>query len=60
MNIFSVLFSAQNLESELTHRGWPTTCIAGCLEQKDRMTAMAKLKTYKCRVLISTDLVGPL
>ena len=49
---------AQNLESELTSRGWPTTCIAGSLDQKDRITAMAKLKSYKCRVLISTDLVS--
>ncbi|KAK7103015.1 hypothetical protein V1264_021150 [Littorina saxatilis] len=49
---------AQNLENELTSRGWPTTCIAGSLGQKDRITAMAKLKTYKCRVLISTDLTS--
>ena len=52
------MLRAQNLESELTSRGWPTTCIAGSLDQKDRITAMAKLKSYKCRVLISTDLVS--
>lgn len=57
--IFSNMQSrAQNLESELTSRGWPTTCIAGRLEQKERMAAMSKLKSYQCRVLISTDLTS--
>ncbi|XP_041347800.1 probable ATP-dependent RNA helicase DDX20 [Gigantopelta aegis] len=47
---------AQNLSDELQSQGWPTACIAGFHQQKDRNEAMAKLKTYKCRVLISTDL----
>lgn len=49
---------AQNLADRLTSHGWPTACIAGCLDQKDRNQAMAKLKTYKCRILISTDLTS--
>lgn len=42
----------------LNAKGWPTACIAGCLDQKDRNLAMEKLKAFKCRVLISTDLVS--
>ncbi|OWF41567.1 ATP-dependent RNA helicase dbp10-like [Mizuhopecten yessoensis] len=57
--IFSNLQTrAQNMADALTSRGWPTACIAGCLDQKDRNEAMSKLKTYKCRVLISTDLTS--
>ncbi|KAL5013158.1 hypothetical protein ScPMuIL_007428 [Solemya velum] len=49
---------AENLADVLVSQGWPTTCIAGSYEQKDRNQAMAKLKAYKCRVLISTDLTS--
>ncbi|XP_050413672.1 probable ATP-dependent RNA helicase DDX20 [Patella vulgata] len=49
---------AQNLCSELQAQGWPTTCIAGSLDQKERLEAMNQLKTYQCRVLISTDLTS--
>ncbi|XP_052081790.1 ATP-dependent RNA helicase DDX54-like [Mytilus californianus] len=49
---------AQNMTDALNSKGWPTACIAGCLDQKDRNLAMAKLKTFKCRVLISTDLTS--
>ncbi|XP_069141496.1 uncharacterized protein [Argopecten irradians] len=57
--IFSNLQTrAQNMADTLTSLGWPTACIAGRLEQKDRNEAMSKLKTYKCRVLISTDLTS--
>uniref|UniRef100_A0A2C9K5Z5 RNA helicase n=1 Tax=Biomphalaria glabrata TaxID=6526 RepID=A0A2C9K5Z5_BIOGL len=49
---------AKNLQSELESRKWPTACIAGCLEQKERNFAMDQLKTYKCRILISTDLTS--
>ncbi|XP_033744677.1 probable ATP-dependent RNA helicase DDX20 [Pecten maximus] len=57
--IFSNLQTrAQNMADTLTSLGWPTACIAGRLDQKDRNEAMSKLKTYKCRVLISTDLTS--
>ena len=42
----------------LIGHGWPTACIAGSHDQKDRNEAMSQLKMYKCRVLISTDLVS--
>lgn len=51
-------YRAHNMADTLTSMGWPTACIAGSHDQKDRNEAMAKLKTYKCRVLISTDLVS--
>ncbi|KAH3819911.1 hypothetical protein DPMN_121655, partial [Dreissena polymorpha] len=57
--IFSNLQTrAQTLADVLNGKGWPTACIAGCLDQRDRNHAMAKLKTYKCRILISTDLTS--
>ncbi|XP_052214029.1 uncharacterized protein LOC127832554 isoform X1 [Dreissena polymorpha] len=57
--IFSNLQTrAQTLADVLNSKGWPTACIAGCLDQRDRNHAMAKLKTYKCRILISTDLTS--
>lgn len=49
---------AQNMADALNSKGWPTTCIAGSLDQKDRNLAMSKLKTFQCRVLISTDLTS--
>ncbi|KAL3852533.1 hypothetical protein ACJMK2_016160 [Sinanodonta woodiana] len=49
---------AQSLADSLNGKGWPTACIAGSLEQKERNEAMARLKTYKCRILISTDLTS--
>ncbi|GFS11000.1 eukaryotic initiation factor 4A [Elysia marginata] len=49
---------AQDLQSELQARNWPTACIAGCLQQQERSYAMDQLKTYKCRILISTDLTS--
>ncbi|XP_048739061.2 probable ATP-dependent RNA helicase DDX20 [Ostrea edulis] len=57
--IFSNLQTrAQNMADALISHGWPTACIAGSHDQKDRNEAMSQLKTYKCRVLISTDLTS--
>lgn len=41
-------------------RGWPSTHIAGSLEQGERIKAITKLKSYDCRILVSTDLVRSL
>ncbi|KAK3103570.1 hypothetical protein FSP39_020216 [Pinctada imbricata] len=49
---------AQNISHSLNSKGWPTAYIAGSHDQRDRNEAMAKLKTYKCRVLVSTDLTA--
>ncbi|XP_062572170.1 LOW QUALITY PROTEIN: probable ATP-dependent RNA helicase DDX20 [Saccostrea cucullata] len=57
--IFSNLQTrAQNMADVLISHGWPTACIAGSHDQRDRNEAMSQLKTYKCRVLISTDLTS--
>ncbi|GAB1598876.1 probable ATP-dependent RNA helicase ddx10 [Argonauta hians] len=57
--IFSNLQSgAQNLAAQLEEQGWPTCCIAGSLDQKERNEAMASLKSFQCRVLVSTDLTS--
>ncbi|XP_061175888.1 probable ATP-dependent RNA helicase DDX20 [Saccostrea echinata] len=57
--IFSNLQTrAQNMADALISHGWPTAYIAGSHDQKDRNEAMSQLKTYKCRVLISTDLTS--
>lgn len=57
--IFSNLQSgAQSLAFKLEEEGWPTCCIAGSLEQKERNEAMASLKAFQCRILISTDLTS--
>lgn len=57
--IFSNLQTrAQNMADVLISHGWPTACIAGSHDQRDRNEAMSQLKAYKCRVLISTDLTS--
>ncbi|NXH12518.1 DDX20 helicase, partial [Bucco capensis] len=55
--VFSNLHSrAQHLAELLTARGFPAECISGSMNQNQRLDAMAKLKQFHCRVLISTDL----
>ncbi|KAK2151539.1 hypothetical protein LSH36_360g02029 [Paralvinella palmiformis] len=49
---------AQSLSDVLNREGWPATYISGSQDQQDRLTAMSKLKSFKCRVLISTDLTS--
>ncbi|NXD43194.1 DDX20 helicase, partial [Copsychus sechellarum] len=57
--VFSNLHSrAQHLAEILTSRGFPAECIAGSMNQSQRLDAMAKLKQFHCRVLISTDLTS--
>ncbi|XP_014775624.1 serine-rich adhesin for platelets isoform X2 [Octopus bimaculoides] len=57
--VFSNLQSgAQSLAVQLEEQGWPTCCIAGSLDQKERNEAMASLKSFQCRVLVSTDLTS--
>ena len=48
---------AESLNSRLDACGWPSAFINGSRDQTDRLSAMAKLKKFQCRVLISTDLV---
>ncbi|NXB82133.1 DDX20 helicase, partial [Donacobius atricapilla] len=57
--VFSNLHSrAQHLAEILTSRGFPAECISGNMNQNQRLDAMAKLKQFRCRVLISTDLTS--
>ncbi|XP_066456134.1 probable ATP-dependent RNA helicase DDX20 [Eleutherodactylus coqui] len=57
--VFSNLHSrAQHLCDVLTAKGFPAVCISGSMNQNQRLDAMAKLKQYHCRVLISTDLTS--
>uniref|UniRef100_A0A663MHP5 RNA helicase n=2 Tax=Athene cunicularia TaxID=194338 RepID=A0A663MHP5_ATHCN len=57
--VFSNLHSrAQHLAEILTSRGFPAECISGGMNQNQRLDAMAKLKQFHCRVLISTDLTS--
>ncbi|XP_035750785.1 probable ATP-dependent RNA helicase DDX20 [Egretta garzetta] len=57
--VFSNLHSrAQHLAEILTSRGFPAACISGSMNQSQRLDAMAKLKQFHCRVLISTDLTS--
>ncbi|XP_056414241.1 probable ATP-dependent RNA helicase DDX20 [Hyla sarda] len=57
--VFSNLHSrAQHLSEVLSAKGFPAVCISGSMNQNQRLDAMAKLKQYHCRVLISTDLTS--
>nr|XP_020636282.1 probable ATP-dependent RNA helicase DDX20 [Pogona vitticeps] len=57
--VFSNLHSrAQHLADLLTWKGFPAECISGSMNQNQRLDAMAKLKQFHCRVLISTDLTS--
>ncbi|XP_075052347.1 putative ATP-dependent RNA helicase DDX20 isoform X2 [Mixophyes fleayi] len=57
--VFSNLHSrAQHLADVLTTKGFPAVCISGGMNQNQRLDAMAKLKQFHCRVLISTDLTS--
>ncbi|XP_077191019.1 putative ATP-dependent RNA helicase DDX20 [Paroedura picta] len=57
--VFSNLHSrAQHLADLLTSKGFPAECISGNMNQNQRLDAMAKLKQFHCRVLISTDLTS--
>ncbi|VDP01457.1 unnamed protein product [Schistosoma margrebowiei] len=51
-------YSAQDLCDALCSRGWPVSYISSSLEQGERFRAFNKLRTFQCRVLITTDLVS--
>ncbi|XP_066912854.1 probable ATP-dependent RNA helicase DDX20 isoform X2 [Clytia hemisphaerica] len=49
---------AEHLSRTLIKEGWPSTHIAGSQMQSDRLKAIDKLKTFQCRILITTDLTA--
>jgi superfamily II DNA/RNA helicase len=48
---------AENICQKLIEQGWPAIFIAGNIEQAKRTKAIMQLKQFKCRILVSTDLV---
>ncbi|KAK4469304.1 hypothetical protein MN116_006869 [Schistosoma mekongi] len=50
--------NAQDLCDALCSRGWPVSYISSSLEQGERFRVFNKLRTFQCRVLITTDLTS--
>nr|XP_018667845.1 probable ATP-dependent RNA helicase DDX20 isoform X2 [Ciona intestinalis] len=49
---------AETLCNALNSSGWRSTFISGNMEQWRRTEAITRLKSYQCRILISTDLTS--
>ncbi|XP_042873122.1 probable ATP-dependent RNA helicase DDX20 [Penaeus japonicus] len=47
---------AESICNELRATGWPVAYLTGGQAQRDRLQALDALCSYKCRILISTDL----
>lgn len=47
---------AESLCNALRASGWPVSYLTGGQKQSDRLKALEELCSYKCRVLVSTDL----
>ncbi len=43
--------------TKLNENNWPAIYISGNIEQSERNKAISELKHFKCRILVSTDLV---
>ncbi|CAH8615198.1 unnamed protein product [Dicrocoelium dendriticum] len=50
--------SAQDLCDSLRSRGWPVSYISSTLDQDQRFRAYNSLRSFHCRVLVSTDLTS--
>ncbi len=50
-------FRARDVAVELTERGFSAISISSQLEQQERLDIVKKLKSFKVRLLVSTDLV---
>ncbi|KAK3867778.1 hypothetical protein Pcinc_026790 [Petrolisthes cinctipes] len=49
---------AESICNKLRASGWPASHLTGGQKQKDRLAALEALCSYKCRVLVSTDLAA--
>ncbi|KAK8774921.1 hypothetical protein V5799_010546, partial [Amblyomma americanum] len=49
---------AQSLADRLSHAGFPAQLLSGAQDQEQRLKALVQLKAFRCRILVSTDLVG--
>lgn len=47
---------AESLCNALRASGWPVSYLTGAQTQSDRLQALEELCSYKCRILVSTDL----
>lgn len=43
---------------KLALNNWPTAYISAEMDQKERLSSLAKLKKFECRILVSTDLTA--
>ncbi|XP_049850458.1 probable ATP-dependent RNA helicase ddx20 [Schistocerca gregaria] len=46
------------LTEQLNSMGWPTSFISGYFRQKERCDIMTKLREFRIRILVSTDLIS--
>ncbi|KAK8768925.1 hypothetical protein V5799_014610 [Amblyomma americanum] len=51
---------AQSLADRLSHAGFPAQLLSGAQDQEQRLKALVQLKAFRCRILVSTDLVRTL
>lgn len=51
-------FRAEALAIALNAQGWPAACITGSQTQQMRMDVMEAVRSFKTRVLVSTDLTA--
>ncbi|KAK4318467.1 hypothetical protein Pmani_010525 [Petrolisthes manimaculis] len=49
---------AESICNKLRASGWPASHLTGGQKQRDRLAALEALCSYKCRVLVSTDLAA--
>ncbi|CAH1112445.1 unnamed protein product [Psylliodes chrysocephalus] len=49
---------AESLSNILNQKGWPSTYISAAQTQPQRLEAVNKLKDFKCRIMLSTDLTA--
>ncbi|KAJ9599213.1 hypothetical protein L9F63_010297, partial [Diploptera punctata] len=49
---------AQSICNELVSLGWAAIWVTGAQNQQDRLEAVASLREYRCRILLSTDLTA--
>lgn len=55
LRVFS--FRVELLCAKLKDKNWPAEFIAAQLHQSQRSNVMKRLKNFRCRILVSTDLV---
>lgn len=49
---------AQSLKEHLSHAGFAAQLLSGAQDQAQRLIALARLKAFRCRILVTTDLAA--